>query len=432
MIPASSAATKSPSPAPTHFEYEFLGPVLGPAGILIGLPLLVWSAAFFLRGAGWHTIPSALPTLADVRGSFSWEALLVYAGWVIFQAILYCVVPGATARGTVLRDGSRLEYPLNGFSCLLVSAAAAAAVHVYVTPLTWLCDNFLQLSVASILVSTALSAALYAASFRAGALLAPGGDSGVALYDFFIGRELNPRLWGLDLKYMCELRPGLFAWLLIDAACALREVESRGSVSAGMVVVLLLQGLYVLDALWSEEAILTTMDITTDGFGFMLAFGDLAWVPAMYSLQARFLADISASSSGASSVVSPVGAAIAFAVGAAGYVVFRAANAQKDLFKRDPRHPSVRDLPTIGGRLLAGGWWGMARHVNYAADLVLALGMSLATGFSTCATYFYPLYFAVLLWHRELRDDHKCGLKYGKMWEEYKARVPWRILPGVY
>lgn len=28
-----------------------------------------------------------------------------------------------------------------------------------------------------------------------------------------------------------------------------------------------------------------------DGFGFMLAYGDLAWVPFTYSLQARFLAD---------------------------------------------------------------------------------------------------------------------------------------------
>lgn len=38
-----------------------------------------------------------------------------------------------------------------------------------------------------------------------------------------------------------------------------------------------------------QEAVLTTMDITHDGFGFMLAFGDLAWVPFTYSLQAQFL-----------------------------------------------------------------------------------------------------------------------------------------------
>lgn len=34
---------------------------------------------------------------------------------------------------------------------------------------------------------------------------------------------------------------------------------------------------------------LTTMDIVHDGFGFMLVFGDLAWVPFAYSLQAAYL-----------------------------------------------------------------------------------------------------------------------------------------------
>ena len=44
---------------------------------------------------------------------------------------------------------------------------------------------------------------------------------------------------------------------------------------------------YVADALWNEAAILTTMDITTDGFGFMLAFGDLAWVPVRGALRSQ-------------------------------------------------------------------------------------------------------------------------------------------------
>jgi len=35
--------------------------------------------------------------------------------------------------------------------------------------------------------------------------------------------------------------------------------------------------------------VLTTMDIVHDGFGLMLAFGDLVWVPFLYSLQARFV-----------------------------------------------------------------------------------------------------------------------------------------------
>ena len=58
-----------------------------------------------------------------------------------------------------------------------------------------------------------------------------------------------------------------------------------------MMLVCAFHAIYVLDSLWLEPAILTTMDITSDGFGFMLAFGDLTWVPFTYSLQARYLVD---------------------------------------------------------------------------------------------------------------------------------------------
>jgi protein-S-isoprenylcysteine O-methyltransferase Ste14 len=46
--------------------------------------------------------------------------------------------------------------------------------------------------------------------------------------------------------------------------------------------------------------------------------------------------------------------------------------------------------------------------------------------------YFYVVYFAVLLIHRERRDDDKCFKKYGKAWEEYKKKVKYRIIPFLY
>ena len=79
------------------------------------------------------------------------------------------------------------------------------------------------------------------------------------------------------------------------------------NVTDSMWLVLFFQGWYVVDGLYNEvsiyfcissvedlmpfskPAIFTTMDITTDGFGFMLAVGDLTWVPFVYSLQARYL-----------------------------------------------------------------------------------------------------------------------------------------------
>jgi len=37
---------------------------------------------------------------------------------------------------------------------------------------------------------------------------------------FFIGRELNPSIGSLDIKYFNELRPGLILWVLIDISMA--------------------------------------------------------------------------------------------------------------------------------------------------------------------------------------------------------------------
>ena len=49
-------------------------------------------------------------------------------------------------------------------------------------------------------------------------------------------------------------------------------------------------------------------------------------------------------------------------------------------------------------------------------------------------TYFYPIYFAILLIHRAWRDDEFCKEKYGDGWKEYKKRVPYvsRLMKGRY
>lgn len=76
------------------------------------------------------------------------------------------------------------------------------------------------------------------------------------------------------------------------------------------------------------------MDVVTDGFGIMLNFGDLCWVPMVYSLQARYLA------------FNPVelgwaGAAGILAVHMIGYWIFRTANLEKNDF-RNGHNPKSR------------------------------------------------------------------------------------------
>ena len=61
-------------------------------------------------------------------------------------------------------------------------------------------------------LSLVLSTGLYTASFRQGLLLAVGGDSGHPIYDFFMGRELNP-CWGsfvLDFPWTCNALSAFF------------------------------------------------------------------------------------------------------------------------------------------------------------------------------------------------------------------------------
>ena len=53
-------------------------------------------------------------------------------------------------------------------------------------------------------------------------------------------------------------------------------------------------------------------------------------------------------------------------------------------------------------------------------------------GFGSPIPYFYAVYFAILLIHRQVRDDHKCHTKYKKDWDKYCSIVPHRIIPHVY
>jgi len=466
---------------------------------------------------------------------YTHAAMAAALGWFALVLALHLLLPGTYAQGAPLPDGSgrTLRYKLNASSCFVVLYGSALALSAgglggASFDLGWAADNFLPLATASVLLSTALSVAVYAASFlppgeggtealnggsagataaasaagggatavaaktnAAGAnhdgpppprrqqrrLLSAHGATGVPWYDFWMGRELNPRVrlsfppawvsrcslfpapfrrWAartsakisadLDLKEFCELYPGMMGWALLNLsfACAqARDHPGAGflgtGVSNAMLLVNAFELWYVADALLNEGAILTTMDVTTDGLGFMLSFGDLAWVPFTFATQARFLAESAGPPDGAQAL-SGAAALGVLAVQLGGYAIFRGANGQKNAFRRDPSAPAVarlRSMPTARGtRLLVSGWWGLARHVNYLGDWIMGLAWCLPTGIPglrAAVPYFYAAYFALLLAHRERRDDAACAAKYGAAdWGRYCALVPWRIVPWVY
>ena len=424
---ATTAAAKRDILSPKTKEYEFLGP-FGTALMTLGLPSVV-IGLYVYCGAEDCSL-RLYPTLPKPQDFWHPTAFMIFVLWFIFHAILYLLPLGKTVNGTKLRDGTTLRYKLNGLHAFVISHILFVVGYCYFkVPVTFVYDHYLALAMGATVFSFALAVYLYVKSFTPGALLAVGGNSGNVIYDWFVGRELNPRIGIFDWKIFCEMRPGLIGWVLINYCMLAKQYETYGFVTNSMVLVCFFQFWYILDSFWAEEALLTTMDIIHDGFGFMLAFGDLAWVPFTYSLQARYLVD--------HPVNLPLWAAVAiFVLNAGGYVIFRGANSQKDAFRRDPNHPSVSHLKTMpterGTKLIISGWWGICRHPNYVGDLVMALSWSLPCGFNHFLPYFYVTYFAVLLIHRQLRDEHHCKQKYGKDWDKFCQVVKWRLIPGIY
>lgn len=378
--------------------------------------------------------------LSNISQYFSYESLWITCAWFVALVILERLVFALKGKGVVLRNGEQLSYNLNGHLSFWIVVLVLGFGQIYLNKdfnvvqvtsvdLSFLYDDYLKLAFSAIIFSTLLSIFLYVYSFKPGSLLALGGNSGNAIFDFFIGRELNPRIGSFDLKQFCELRPGLIGWALINVGCCQKQLALNGAISKELFMVTLFQNLYVWDALYNEKAILTTMDITSDGFGFMLAFGDLVWVPFTYTLQARYLVESSSSSLPSSLFI------FACCLNLLGYFIFRQANSEKDRFRTDPNAKEVAHLKYLktesGRKLLISGWWGLARKINYTGDWMMALSWSLFTGFETPMTYFYPIYFFILLVHRASRDDHMCFEKYGKDWAKYKKQVPYIFIPGV-
>ncbi|HEY2382050.1 MAG TPA: DUF1295 domain-containing protein, partial [Terriglobia bacterium] len=358
----------------------------------------------------------------------TWTSVALYGGWFLLQALLQVVAPGRIHEGIVLADGARLKYKMNGwFTFWFTMAAAGAAAGFGWIPATIFYDQFGPLLTTVNIFAFAFGVFLYLHGKNS---KTQERRTGSPFCDYFTGTALNPRVGSFDFKLFCEARPGLILWILINLSFAAKQYQLHGTVTVPMILVNAFHFLYIADYYFHEEAILTTWDIKHENFGWMLCWGDLVWVPFMYTLQAHYLIDHTHELS------VPTTVAIV-ALNLAGFVIFRGANIQKHKFRKNPDRPvwgkPAQYIETSRGTLLlTSGWWGIARHTNYLGDLMMGLAWCLPTGFEHPLPYFYILYFTILLLNREWRDNLMCSEKYGKDWESYCRKVPWRIVPGVY
>jgi 7-dehydrocholesterol reductase len=419
--------------------------------------LYFYVAAFSYEGslsAPIIDIVSGSATFADLYSKlpkFSWEASFILAFWFGLQVVL-ALVPdylhqlfkryrGGKQLGAMTPAGNRLPYQINGLQAWVISHLffflAVFGLHLF--PATIVFDNWGGLLLIANVIGFCVALFVYIKAYLFPSFPQDRKWSGSALYDFFMGIELNPRIGTLDLKLFFNGRPGIVAWTLINISFAAAQYEHYGYITNSMILVNLFHGLYVLYFFWNESWYLNTIDIHHDHFGWMLAWGDCVWLPAMYTLQGLFL------------VFHPIQipfwySLLILILGLVGFWIFVSANMQKDRFRKSEGTISIggkpatfiscqyqtKDGETRYNKLLTSGWWGKARHMNYTGDLILSLAYSLPCGFDYFFPYFYFFFILILLVHRCIRDEQRCSRKYGIGWERYCEKVPYRLIPGVF
>jgi len=384
--------------------------------------------------------------------TFSLETTKIYYAWVFFQVILnalpdicHYIIPryvGGLQKGAITPAGQVPEYNINGLQAWIITHLLWFA-NIYYFKLFSPSELFIRMGQFSVICN--ISGYLLASFAYLKACLFPNVTedckfSGSFIYDYLMGVEFHPRIGKLfDFKLFFNGRPGIVAWTLIDLSAASYQLEKYGKITDSMILINILHAIYVVDFFWNEAWYLKTIDICHEHFGWYLAWGDLAWLPFTYTLQALYLA------------YNPVelGDICFYSIlilGLVGFFIFRSSNAQKDAFRKNPSGYLIAGVPakyikcsflsSDGKRyqstLLTSGWWGVGRHMNYTGDLMGSLAYCLCCGFDHLLPYFYIIYMTILLLHRIYRDEDRLKAKYGEDWNKYISIVPYRLLPGIY
>ena len=360
-----------------------------------------------------------------------------FAPWLIFALIyvLHLLLPARRVAGYV-QDGTTgrpLEYRLNGLAvCLLVITLWLLLGAIDGPDWDWLGWDWLYRHRISALAGACTLGVLYTLVV---VLTAPATGAPLT-HDLFLGRVTNPRHpGGVDAKMYLYLAGATLLSLNLLSAIAFHRNTFGEAANPGVYLHGALFAWFVFDYLFFERVHLYTYDLFAERVGFKLGWGCLVFYPYFYAVGLWGTADL-----GTPWIIDRLGwlwLALSAAVFLAGWVLARGANLQKYRFKRFPGRPFLGGRPVTlhGGnlQLLAGGFWGVSRHINYLGEILMATGLALALGhLANPWPWLYPLYYLLLLIPRERDDDRRCAEKYGPLWDDYRARVPYRIIPGIY
>ena len=423
--------------------------IVMPLGLLIFAPpftMLLWYTLTELDGSVvrlWEMMAErgALTTVWEVwspRMFGSVEAWTILGVMAAVQLLFMRVLPGKRFEGPITPGGHVPVYKANGLPAF-VSTIALFAIGSWGLGLFSpgvLYDHFGEILGASNLFSVLLCVGLYLKG-----RFAPSGPdvtlTGNFAFDFYMGTELYPRVLGWDVKTFTNCRMGMMGWPLLLISYAAKQHE-LGSLSDAMVVSAGLQLIYIAKFFYWETGYWRSLDIMHDRAGFYICWGCLVWLPIVYTGHTLYLVEHP------TTLGWPL-AILVFLLGVGAIVVNYAADEQRQrvratkgktmVFGRKPQliyaTYRTKDGEEKQSLLLASGWWGLSRHFHYVPEILAATCWTFPVLFSGLLPWFYVIFLTILLTDRAFRDERRCAAKYGEFWDEYKRRVPWRIVPGI-
>lgn len=434
-----------------HFEF---GGSLGCLALMTGFPLLMWymwiGATYYdgklplpENGQSWLDFGRHLGYLVYTGAFPHLRAWRIYWTYFIFEAACYVLLPGFTCYGKPLLHlgGKQLKYHCSAYASFYFTIVVMAVLHSSgLFPIYTLLDEFGPLMSVAIISGFLASLVTYVSAFARGA---QHRITGYPIYDFFMGAELNPRMFGiLDFKMFYEVRIPWFMMFGLSCAAAARQYEQYGHVSGEVLFLVMAHYTYANACSKAEHLITTTWDMYQEKLGFMLTFWNMAGVPMSYCHCTLYLANHHPSTYAWNKyALTALFASYLFV-----YWVWDSANSQKNVFRMMERGTWVKrhTFPQLpwqelhnpkiivsenGDTILADGWYGLARKVHYSCDMFFALSWGLITGFNSPFPWFYPVFFSVMIAHRAMRDIHKCRTKYGEAWKQYEKEVPYLFIP---
>lgn len=114
---------------------------------------------------------------------------------------------------------------------------------------------------------------------------------------------------------------------------------------------------------------------------------------------------------------------------------FRRSGGRLKIWGKEPTYIVAKYTPSDSverqSLLLTSGYWAISRHFHYIPEVLASFCWCLPALFENVLPFYYPVYLSILLIDRAYRDDARCRAKYGKYWDEYCAKVPFKVIPGI-